>query len=149
MFNFAKVVEWPSHTFQSEKAPTILCVFSHDSFGSALDEIIRGKAINNREVLTRRIDELSDLKSCQLVLVSRVEDRCSEVLRGVKETSALVVGEGEGLAERGGEIQFFPEDNKLRFAVNVDAIQRARLTISPKRLALARIVRDQGHPGRN
>ena len=66
----------------------------------------------------------------------------SEVLKSLKGTSALVVGESEGFAERGGGIQFFPEDKKLRFAVNVDAIQRARLTVSSKLLALARIVHD-------
>jgi hypothetical protein len=37
------------------------------------------------------------------------------------------------------------EDNKLRFAINVDAIQRARLTVSSKLLALAKIIHDQGH----
>lgn len=82
----------------------------------------------------------------QLVFVSSVEDkRLSEVLSSLKGTSALVVGEGEGFAERGGGIQFFLQDYKLRFAVNVDAVQRARLTFSSKILALARIVHDPGH----
>ena len=143
VFNFAKFVEWPLDTFKSENAPIVFCVFRHDPFGSALDEIIRGKAINNRAVLARRITELSDLRACQLVFVSSVEyEHLSEVLKSLKGTSALVVGESEGFAERGGGIQFFPEDKKLRFAVNVDAIQRARLTVSSKLLALARIVHD-------
>jgi YfiR/HmsC-like len=145
LFNFAKFVEWPSDAFQSEKTPIALCVFGHDPFGSALDEIIRGKAINNRGVLARRISELPDLKSCQLVFVSRFEDKhVPEVLGSLKGTSALVVGEGDGFAERGGAIQFFLEVNKLRFAVNVDAVQRAHLTVSSKLLALAKIVHDQG-----
>ena len=150
VFNFAKFVEWPVDTFKSENDPIVFCVFRHDPFGSALDEIIRGKAINNRAVLARRITELPDLKSCQLVFVSSVEyGHLSEVLKSLKGTSALVVGESEGFAERGGGIQFFPEDKKLRFAVNVDAIQRARLTVSSKLLALARIVHDQVHPRGN
>lgn len=146
LFNFAKFVEWPPGTLQSEKDPIILCVFGHDPFGSTLDEIVRGKTINNREVLARRIFELSELKSCQLVFLSNMEDkRLSEVLSSLKGTSALVVGEGEGFAGRGGGIQFFLEDKKLRFAVNVDAIQRAHLTVSSKLLALASIVHDQDH----
>jgi hypothetical protein len=145
LFNFAKFVEWPSDAFQSEKTPIALCVFGHDPFGSALDEIMRGKAINNRDVLARRINELPDLKSCQLVFVSGAEDmRLSEVLSSLKGTSALVVGESDGFAERGGAVQFFLEANKLRFAVNVDAVQRAHLTVSSKLLALAKIVHDQG-----
>jgi hypothetical protein len=150
LLNFAKFVEWPSDTFQSEKAPIILCVFRHDPFGSTLDEIIRGKTINNREVAARRINELQDLKACQMVFVSTGEDqRLSEVLNSLRGASALVVGEGEDFAEHGGGIQFFLEDNKLRFAVNLDAVQKARLSVSSKLLALARIVHDQGHPERN
>jgi hypothetical protein len=145
VFNFTKFVEWPLDTFKSENAPIVLCVFGHDPFGSALDEIVRGKAINNHAVLARRITELPDLKSCQLVFVSSLEYKhLSEVLNSLKGASALVVGESEGFAERGGGIQFFLEDKKLRFAVNVDVIQRARLAVSSKLLMLAKIVHDQG-----
>ncbi len=146
LFNFAKFVDWPPEAFQSEKAPITFCVFRQDPFGGFLDEIIRGKTINNREVLARRVNKLPDLKACQLVFVSAREDKLlSEILNGLKGTSALVVGESEGFADRGGAVQFFLEDNKVRFAVNVDAVQRARLTVSAKLLALARIVHDQGH----
>jgi hypothetical protein len=150
LLNFAKFVEWPPEVFRREKPAIILCVFRHNPFGSALDEIIRGKTINNREVLARRISEMPDLKSCQLVFVSDREDGLlSEILNSLKGASALVVGESEGFAERGGGVQFFLEENKLRFAINVDAVQTARLTVSSKLLALARIVHDQGHPKGN
>jgi YfiR/HmsC-like len=146
LFNFAKFVDWPPEAFPSEKAPITFCVFRQDPFGGVLDETIRGKTINNHEVLARRINQLPELKSCQLVFVSSKEGKLlSEILNSLKGASALVVGESEGFAERGGGIQFFLEDNRLRFAVNVDAVQRARLTVSAKLLALARIVHDPGH----
>jgi hypothetical protein len=150
LLNFAKFIEWPPEAFQNEKAPVTLCVFGHDPFGSALDDIIRGRTVNSRAVLVRRINEMRDLKSCQLVFVSAAEDkRLPEVLNNLKDTTAIVVGETEGFAERGGGIQFFLEDNRLRFAVNVDAVQRARLRVSSKLLALARIVHEPDRPKEN
>jgi len=147
LFNFAKFVEWTPDALPSDKSPITLCVFKHDPFGAALAEVIRGKTINNHEVTARRINQLPELKSCQLVFVSSVEDKhLSEVLGSLKGTSAIVVGEGAGFAEHGGGIQFFLEDNKLRFAINVDAVHRAHLTVSSKLLALAKIVHDQDHP---
>ncbi|MGB8851839.1 MAG: YfiR family protein [Candidatus Acidiferrales bacterium] len=141
LLNFVKFIEWPADAFQDNKAPITICVFGHDPFGSALDNILRGKTIENREVLPRRMSDISDLKSCQLVFVSALEDkRLPEILSSLKGTSALVVGETESFAERGGGIQFFLDDNRLRFAVNVDAVRRARLEVSSKLLALARIV---------
>jgi hypothetical protein len=150
LLNFAKFIEWPANVFQGGKTPIAVCIFRYDPFGSALDDIIRGKNINNRELLARRINELPDLKACQLVFVSKTEDKhLSEVLNSLSGASALVVGESEGFAERGGGVQFFLENKKLRFAVNVDALQRAHLTVSSKLLALARIVHDQAHPEGN
>jgi len=147
LFNFAKFVAWPPDAFPSDKAPISLCVFRHDPFGAALDQVIAEKAINNRELLARRINNLPELKTCQLVFVSETEERqLPGILSSLKGASALVVGESADFAERGGAIQFFLENNKLRFAVNVDAIQRARLQASSKLLALARIVHDSGHP---
>ena len=147
LLNFAKFIEWPSTVFQSEKTPIAVCVFGYDPFGSALDEIIRRQNVNSRELLARRINELTELKTCQLVFVGeREEKHLPEILNSVKETSALLVGEGEDFAERGGCVQFFIENKRMRFAVNVDAVQRARLTVSSKLLALARIVHDKDHP---
>ncbi|MHB8486484.1 MAG: YfiR family protein [Candidatus Acidiferrales bacterium] len=150
LLNFTKFVDWPPDTFQNGRSPITVCVFGYDPFGNALDEIIRGKNINNHELLARRINELPDLKGCQLVFVSeREEKRLPEILNNLKGVSALVVGESENFAERGGEIQFYLENNRMRFAINVDAVQRAHLTVSSKLLALARIVHDPGHPKGN
>jgi len=147
LLNFVRFVAWPPAALENEKTPITVCVFKYDPFGSALDEVIRGKSINNHEVQVKRTNELLQLQGCQLIFVSeREENRLAEILASLKGASALVVGEGEDFAERGGAIQFFLENNKLRFAVNVDAISRARLQASSKLLALARIVHDAGHP---
>jgi hypothetical protein len=150
LLNFAKFVEWPSDAFQNDSAPIILCVFRHDPFGGVLDDAVRGKRINNREVLAQRVTELRELKSCHLVFVSgREAQRLSEVLSSLSGTSALLVGESEDFAGRGGGFQLFVEDNTVRFMANVDALQRAHLTVSSKLLALAKIVHDQGHTREN
>jgi uncharacterized protein DUF4154 len=147
LLNFARFVEWPSDAFASDKTSITFCVFRHDPFGSALDEVIRGKLVNSRAFLVKRTNELPELYSCQLVFVGVREAKLlPEILASLKGVSALVVGEVEDFAERGGAIEFFLENNKLRFAVNVDAIGRARLQASSKLLALARIVHDGGHP---
>jgi uncharacterized protein DUF4154 len=147
LYNFAKFVEWPPDTFQSENSPITLCVFRYDPFGSALDEVIAGQALNNRRLLVQRTNTLPDLKACQLIFVSeREEKHLPEILNSLEGASALVVGESEKFAEHRGGIQFFLENGRLRFAINVDAIQRARLKVSSKLLAIAKIVHDEPHP---
>lgn len=146
LFNFAKFVDWPVGAFSSNRAPINLCVFGDDPFGSALDKIIFEKRIDGREIVVFRKRRIGDLRACQIVFVSRSEDKVlAEILTGLKGALALVVGETADFAARGGEIQFYMDDNKVRFCVNMDAVQRARITISAKLLALATIVHDGNH----
>jgi hypothetical protein len=147
LLNFAKFIEWPANHVLDEKTPVVVCIFRFDPYGGVLDEIVRGKKINNRDVVVRRVSELPDLKACQVVFLSSREDHLlPEALTYLQGSSALVVGESDGFAERGGGIQFYLENNRLRFAVNVDALQRAQLNVSSKLLALARIVHDADRP---
>lgn len=150
LFNFAKFVDWPPETFAAPDTPINLCVFGHDPFGTALDELLRGKTINNRSLVPHRISNAPQLKGCHLVFISvQDEKQLPEILLTLKGASSLLVGEAPDFAERGGAIQFFIENNKLRFVINVDAVQRAHLQASAKLLALAKIVHDNGNPKGN
>ena len=104
-------------------------MFGQDPFGGVLEEIARGEAIlQNREVLDTADQRAAKfLNACQLIFVGNKEHkRLSELLNTVRGVSTLVVGETEGDAEAGAVIQFFSEGGQLRFAVNVDAMQRAK-----------------------
>jgi hypothetical protein len=46
----------------------------------------------------------------------------------------------EGFLDAGGMVQFLNENDRVRFAVNVDATGRARLKLSSKLLSLAKVV---------
>jgi hypothetical protein len=147
LLNFARFVVWPADAFASDQTPITFCVFRQNPFGAALDEITQGKTIANRGLAVRRVEELPDLKTCQLVFISAAADRdLPAVLDALKASSALVVGESEGFAGRGGGIQFYLDADKVRFTVNVDATKRARLSVSSKLLSLAKIVHDDNPP---
>jgi hypothetical protein len=147
LYNFAKFVDWPPSAFSDGKAPIALCIFGDDPFGTVLDDMVRGKTINDRQLVTRRVPKPEDLRLCQVVFVNDKENkRLSEIRASLKGSSTLVIGDSDNFADRGGTIQFFLEDSKVHFAINVDALQRAHLSISAKLLALAKIVHDANRP---
>ena len=57
--------------------------------------------------------------------------------------TAFSVSDCARFARLGGVANFFVEDGRLRFAVNVDAARRASLHISSRMLMLATIVKDE------
>jgi hypothetical protein len=61
--------------------------------------------------------------------------------------TAFSISDCNHFARLGGVANFFVQDGRLRFAINVDAARRASLRISSRMLALAQIVQDDAPPG--
>ena len=145
LFNFGKFIEWPTSSFASPDASFQVCVVGEDPFGSALDDLMRGKRIAHHAVGVERIKNLASARRCQLLFVSATEKRqLPAILGAVRGSPVLLVGDADGFAASGGAIQFLMEQNHVRFAINPDAVRRAGLQISSRLLALATIVRDAG-----
>ena len=54
----------------------------------------------------------------------------------------FTVSDAPDFAQAGGMVELFREGDRMRIAVNIDAIERARIRLSSRVLALARIVRE-------
>ena len=144
LYNFAKFVAWPTTVLPETGAFMTLCVLGDDPFGSDLEQIMHGKTVGNRELLIKRFQGEKGLASCHILFISASENkRLPQILAGLKSAHVLTVGEAEPFMKLGGIINFTLEENKIRFAINVDAAERAGLKLSSKLLRLARIFRDR------
>ena len=55
LLNFTKFVQWPALAFADEHAPLAICILGADPFGNTLDEMVKGEAVNGRELVVQRI----------------------------------------------------------------------------------------------
>jgi uncharacterized protein DUF4154 len=141
IYNFAKLVEWPPSLSQPGR-PVAIGVLGNDSFASVLEGVVSGKNIDGRPFIVRRLKS-KEIKDCTchiLFIASSESARSDEIIQMFKNSSVLTVAESPDFARRGGIINFTPEDNKVRFEVNVDAARQAMLNISSRLLSLAKIV---------
>ncbi len=150
LYNFAKFVEWPADAFPDVQSPIVLGILGDDPFGSVLDKMIYGKAANGRGFVVKRVSEDAKLRSCHILFISSSEKKhLARILEGLKGAGVLTVGDMDRFAESGGVIHLLLAENKVRFGINLTAAARARLKISSKLLALARIVADEQRMGKN
>jgi len=147
IYNFAKFVEWPPHTFKTSTDPIMICVLGENPFGNVLDQAVTGKTVDGRRFLVRQLSGEQTAAGCQILFVSSSERyRSHAILTEVKtgETkngAVLTIGETDDFTMQGGVINFKIEAGRVRLQVNVDAAERAKLRISSKLLSLAEIVR--------
>jgi hypothetical protein len=143
LFNFAKFIDWPPTSFASPQSPFVVCILGVDPFGHAIDEVLKGKTIENRPVTIERLKSAAQVRQCHMVFVTQSESfHLAEIIQALHGSCVLLVGEADGFAEAGGAIQFALEDNHVRFLINPDAAARAGLRVSSKLLSLARVVHD-------
>lgn len=142
LYNFTLFVEWPSREAYVSGHPFKLCVLGRDPFGSLLD-VLERERVKGKPVRITRVTKVEDAMSCHVVFVSTSESsRLVSILQALREHGILTVGEMDGFAKAGGMIQFISEGKNIKFAINTNAVERDRLTISSKLLNLATIVKD-------
>ncbi len=142
LYNFAKFIDWPADSFADDGSPLIFGVLGSDPFGSALDKTLQGKTVRGRSLVIRRFREVEDVRACHILFVGRSEGkRLAQTLESLQGSAVVTVGETKGFARVGGIINFFTEQDKLRFEINVEAAEREGLKISAHLLNLARVLR--------
>jgi hypothetical protein len=147
LYNIAKFVDWPADAFADAATPLVICILGVDPFGTILDDTLKGHMVGKRPVLAKRITDVTS--GCHLLFVANSERRrLPSIFDRVRRTSMLTVGEAEGFADQGGMIGLATDGNRVRFDINVEAVDGARLKLSARLMALASAVRRPGETGR-
>jgi hypothetical protein len=141
LYNFIQFIKWPGSAFPSPDAPFRIGVLGADPFGSALEETVRGETINGHRLEIVRGFRLEDLQDCQLIFVCRSEgDQVDQILSQLDSRPVLTVSEIDDFARRGGDIDFYLRDEKVRFEINPQAARACGLAISSQLMALGKVV---------
>lgn len=153
LVNFTKFVNWPDASFADPASHFMVCVIGRDPFGHALDSSLLRQTIENRAVEIVRYPTPASLppnRGCQIAFISASEKQhFQEIIDFFEGHSTLLVADADGFAELGGTVEFLPEENHVRFAINPESADRADLKVSSNLLALAQIVHDDPSKGKN
>jgi len=141
LFHFAAFVEWPPTAFQSEDTPFIIGVLGEDSFGSALDNVVRSETRHDRPIHVARYQRGQTLRPCHILFICRSEGAyLPQTFREIQDRPILSVSDLDRFAWRGGIIGFDTGTGHVQLTINLKAARKANLAISSKLLRLAQVV---------
>jgi hypothetical protein len=145
VYKLTKFVSWPDSVFSLEDSPLNICVAKSGSFAKPMKSLqgrkVRGHTI---EIVTFKDTSVVELQ-CQVLVVSRKEAKNTDVLlASVATRPVLTIGDSDGFAEQGGIIGLELEQNRVGFAINVEASEQVGLGINAQLLQLAKIVGQGG-----
>ena len=136
LFNFAKFTTWRHLNNQPKKID--LCVTDLDKY-EGMKEQLSGRALGQMSLNIKSVRPNESIEECEILFVDEANE--AEWLERVEGlASVLTVGESRSFLKEGGIIQFYIENGKLRFAVNIDSLRKSSVNIEGRMLRLAKRV---------
>ena len=140
LYKLAGYVEWPSETFPAD-APFIVGVMGAEEVAVELEQVVRGRTVNNRPVTVRRVREGESLAGLSVLFVSRRDSgKLAALARIARPLSILLVSDSDRGLEAGSVINYVSAEDRIGFEVSIDAAERSNLKLSSRMLGVARRV---------
>lgn len=141
LYNFIKFVEWPGASFADAKSPIVIGVLGSNPFGEELEKIVRDRKVNGRAITVVRLLSLARAASAHVVFVVEGEENGMEKYRlALAHARILLVGESARFAALDGMITFAMVGDKVRFEINMSAVDEGGLKMSSQLQKLATVV---------
>ncbi len=159
VYNFIKFIDWPQEKTPDKNKPITIGVVGSDTFVKAFDPV-KNKQVKGRRLAIKRFgdwdklkesqkkndsawkEKLEALKKCRVLFICSCESGKNkvpvEIIKALKGSGVLLVGEVPGFLEKGGVINFVTENKKVRFEVNSTSAKRNKLKIRSQLLKLAK-----------
>lgn len=139
LYNFAKFIKWPSPLRENDQFQHFLiCTAGEKPLSGHIGQL-QNKEINGRpiEVWESKL-AFNNKKPCEILFISGSEQsRYPLILQEMAYSSTLTVSDIPGFTEQGGMIGMMVIENRVRFIINLKAIQDAGLSADSQLLNLA------------
>jgi hypothetical protein len=141
IYNFTRFVQWPDAVrAQMQEKGLVLCIAGENPFGAVLERMAEKlRDAGGGSLHVRPAGD--DPGTCHILYIHAAEEpRLEALLKKIARTPVLTVADSPGFAQRGTGVNFYIADNKIKFEINRQAVERAGLRIGSELLDLARIV---------
>lgn len=148
LLNFAKYTEWPPSVFLATNSPVRIGILGEDPFGEIMEATVKGRLVHERSVVIQRGRRADELLDCHIVYVSSSESsRIPGIVAEFKAKPTLLVGDDPDFLNRGGMIHFRIKQGRMGFAVHLDTVRSAGLTVRSRMLdSASEVVMTKGRP---
>ena len=137
IYNFCKYVTWPALT---EDASIDICILGQDQLVEQIT-MLEKKKIKSRNIIVNFYSSCSAAACCEVLFISDTEkENITAITESLRGLPVLTISDIKGFAQKGGIIELVKQDNKIRFIINKQRLDEAKLTISSRLLKLATII---------
>lgn len=137
MEKFSRFITWPDN----KNNEFIITMYGKSPLTESIKQIYAIQKIKGRPVVVKEANVMADIGSTHILYIAsdRIDD-LPMLLNYIQGKPILTISHCEGFAEKGVIINFFVDQNRLRFEVNEEALLQSPLQMSFYLLNSARII---------
>lgn len=125
--------------------PFTICICGESPLTAILHDVYADRRILEREVRVVRCEDGDVPSCCDLFFVTRSCERdLPRICAAALDCGALTVADTPGFGQRGIMINFYRDEDRVRFEINETAVHTAGFTMSYHLLKEARILQPSG-----
>jgi hypothetical protein len=128
IYNFSRLIQWPAN---STSGDFVIGVVGDNEIYNSLVSFVANKRVGSQAITVKKFDDPQSISRCHIVFVgdSRIS-RLGEVITKLNGTNSLIITERKGMVNSGSAIDFFMDEDKLKFVINADNAEKYDLTVS-------------------
>jgi hypothetical protein len=128
IYNFSRLIQWPE---SYNTGDFVIGIMGNNDLYNTLISYVSGKKVGSRAISVKKFDEPAEISKCNILFVGNTKiGKLNEVLAKVQSQSSLIITERKGMIDSGSAIDFFMDEDKLKFVMNTQNAQKYDLVIS-------------------
>jgi hypothetical protein len=137
IYNFTKYIEWDT---AANKNDFVIGIMGNSAITKSLLQIARTKTVKNKRIIVRLYNKPEEIDGCNILFIPKYTPHSLTSVLDNVDKGTLTVSEQPGYAKLGTAFNFILEGDKLRFEVNLRALNFSGLKAGSQLLKLANIV---------
>ncbi|WP_083631322.1 YfiR family protein [Labilibacter marinus] len=134
MFNFAKYIEWPTSSNQTE---FVIGIYGNDDITPELKKLAAARKINSKSIVVVNVKNPSEAANANIFYIpSSKSGDIEKVTSFFKGKSTLIVTDKNGLCSKGASINYVTQDGKMKFEISKTNITKHNLKVDSKLISL-------------
>lgn len=144
IYNFIRYTTWPKRVFEKRDSPIVVLVIGESAIRKHLGAALEDKVVDGRKIELRYERTMPRRIDAHVVFEGELSEKDQKkLLEACHKQPVLLSGERPGFAKLGAQCNFYLDEGKVRFEINVDAVADSELVISSQLLKLARLIRKE------
>jgi len=128
IYNFSRLIQWPAG---NQTGDFVIGIIGNDALYKSLITYISNKKVGTQPIVIKKFDTPESVTRCHMIFIGNGKvGAFDEVINRLRGSNSLIITEKKGMINMGSAIDFFLDQDKLKFVINSVNAEKYNLTVS-------------------